>query len=170
MKKLLFPLLIFGSTQLSAQKKACDLLDVAFINKTLGTNLIYDSNSIVNKMGKFECRYTDSKSYDKVAGVNLLEAKIYGGYDVVKGEFDTNQKDIAAGRKAVGKFTKIVIFAKNGINGFYMTAPKDTYTPEAFTFKFRKGDFVVTFFTNDIAPEVSIKKLDEIFQALSSKL
>ena len=147
------------------------MLDVAFINKTLGTNLVYDPNSIVNKSGKFECRYyANANSYDKMAGVNLLEAKIYGGYDVVKGEFDTNQKDIAAGRKAVGKFTKIVLFAKNGINGFYMTAPKDTYTPEAFTFKFRKGDFVATFFTNDIAPEISIKKLDEIFQALSSKL
>ena len=73
----------------------------------MGTNLIYDPNSIVNKSGKFECRYTVPGSYDKNIGVGLLEAKIYSGYDMLKIEFDNNQKDIADGKKAIGKFAKI---------------------------------------------------------------
>lgn len=161
---------LFVSIQTFAQKKACDLLDVAFINKTLGTSLQYDPNSIVNKSGKFQCRYTDANSYDKNAGVGLLDAKIYSGYDMLKIEFDNNQKDITAGKKAIGKFTIIIAVPKAGANAYYMIGPKDTYTPEAFTFKFRKGDYVVVFSTNDIPAEISIKKIDEIFQALSAKL
>ena len=160
----------FVITQVLAQKKACDLIEVATINKILGTNLIYDPNSIVNKSGKFDCRYTVAGSYDKNIGVGLLEAKIYSGYDMLKIEFDNNQKDIAAGKKAIGKFTKIVAVPKAGANAYYMIGPKDTYTPEAFTFKFRKGDYVVVFSTNDIPAEVSIKNIDEIFQVLSAKL
>ncbi len=165
----LLSLLFYGP--LGAQpKKACELTDVATINSILGTTLQYDANSIINKSGKYECRYTDPKSPGRYIAIGLLESKVAYGYDMLKTEFDTNQKMTSEGKKAGGKFTKFVAFSKAGANAYYMTGPKDDFSPEALTFKFRKGDYLLSFSTNDITNSSVIEKLDAVYTLFSSKL
>lgn len=167
---LVFSLLVFVVLTNAQAKKACELVDVAAINAILGSSLAYDANSAINKTGKFECMYMDPKTPGKYISVGLLESKIAYGYDMLKTDFDNNQKAIAQGGKATGKFTKFFAYARGGANAFYMTGPKDDFSPEAFVFKFRKGDYLLTFSTNDLAAAGVVAKIDALYTLFSSKL
>lgn len=155
----------FGLLQ-AQTKKACDLTDVAAINKILNIELTYDPKSAANKSGKYECRYMDPNTPGKYIAVGLTEAKIEYGYDVLKNEFETNQKDVAAGKKATGKFIHFFPYPKGGPTAYYMTAPKDDFGAEAFILKFRKGNYVVSFSTEAIPTAKVIEKLDEVYKNL----
>ncbi len=150
-------------------KKACELTNVAEINTILGTDLQFDSNSIINKRGDFECRYTANNS-NKYVAIGLVAMKIQYGYDALKAQYEENEKKIASGGKAIGKFNRLVPYTKAGANAYYMTGPKDNFSSEAFIFYFRKGNYIISFSTNDISSDISIKKIDDIFKILGAKL
>lgn len=150
-------------------RKACELTSVAEINNILGTSLIFDANSPINKSGQFECRYTNPQSPGQYVAVGLLEAKIEYGYDMQKTDFDTNQKAIASGGKAVGKFTRFYPFAAGGPTAYYMTGEKDDFSPEAFVFHFRKGNYIVTFSAAGLPLKTLTSHVDALFK-LGSKL
>ncbi len=164
-------LTLIAVSQLNAQsKKACDLTDVTTINSIMGTALVFDANSSINKTGKFECRYTDPAKPGKYIAVGLLESKPAYGYDMLTSDFNTNKNAVAGGGKAGGKFTKFFPYTNGGANAFYMTGPKDDYSSEALTFKFRKGDYILTISTNDMATNSAVEKLDALYRLFSSKL
>jgi hypothetical protein len=174
MKKIVSFFTLWGvfiySFGLSAQtKKACELTNVAEINAILGTTLQFDSNSNINKRGDFECRYTANNS-NKYVAIGLVAMKIQYGYDAFKVQYEENEKKIASGGKAIGKFNRLVPYPKAGANSYYMTGPNDDFSSEAFIFYFRKGDYIISFSTNDISSDVLIKKIDDIFKTVGAKL
>jgi hypothetical protein len=151
-------------------KKACDLTDVTTINNLLGTNLQYDANSPINKTGKFECRYTDPAVPGKYISIGLLESKIEYGYDALKSELDNNKKSIGEGKKAGGIFVEFKSFSQGNANAYMMFAPKSDFSPEVFTFKFRKGNYIVSFNGQDIPAKIIGQKANDIYQLLQAKL
>ncbi len=151
-------------------KMAKNLTDVESINKILNTKLVYDTKSIQNKSGKFDCVYTDTNVPGRKVSIGLIEAKIQYGSDLLTMDFKENQKRISEGKKAIGKYDKFYLYPKAGSNSFYMTGSKDNYSDEAFTFKFRQGNYIVTFYTSDIPVNKVIEKVDEIYKILSLQL
>ncbi len=157
-------LFVFQSVYAQASKKASEVTSVAAVNALLGTKLTYEPNSLVNKSSVYECRYIDPKQPGMFFSVGLLNAKIEYGYDLQKTDFDTNKKAITAGQKAIGKFTKFYPVAIAGPTAYYMTGEKDNYTPEAFSFRFRKGDYIVTFQTNAIPTKLMADKVSDLYK------
>ncbi len=149
--------------------KACDVITVEAVNAALDSHLVFDAHSIVNKSGIFECRYTDANNFSTYVAIGLLSAKIEYGYDLLTADFSTNQAAIAAGKKAVGKFTVFKSVDIAGKNAYYMTGEKDVYSPEAFQFKFRKGDYIVTVSSGNMSLAKMTAKVNELI-ALFSKL
>ena len=156
-------------TSFAQSLKACDLTTVEAMNAAVNTHLVFDANSIVNKNGKFECRYTDSNAPSTYIAIGLLQAKVEYGYDLLVIDFKSNQTAITSGKKAGGKFTFLKAVDGAGKNAFYMTGEKDDYSPEAFEFKFRKGDYMVTVSSQNISVSKMTAKVNELF-ALFSKL
>jgi len=158
-------LFLTSSVSVTGQtKKACDLVSVEQLNKLLSTNLIYDKNSIINRNGKFECRYTDSKLPGTYIAIGLLSSKIQYGYDLLETDFKSNKQSITSGSKAGGKFTKFVAFPAGGGNAFYMTAEKTDFSAEAYVLKFRNGEYIITVSSENIPVQLLIAKTSEIYR------
>ncbi len=168
-------LIFFGLSSINSIKtqaqslKACDLTTVEAVNAAMNMHLVFIPNSIVNKNGKFECRYTDSNAPSTYIAIGLLHSKIEYGYDLLAADFKSNKQIISEGKKAIGKFTVFIPIDSAGKNAFYMTGDKDDYSPEAFVFKFRKGDYIVSVSSNDIPLAKMTAKISEIY-ALFDKL
>jgi hypothetical protein len=126
--------------------------------------LIYDKYSIINKNGKYECRYTDSKQPGTYIAIGLLSSKVQFGYDLLDSDFKTNKESIAASGKAAGKFTKFFPFQAGGKNAFLMTGEKTDFSSEAFVFKFRKHDYLITISSENIPIKQLTDKVSEIYK------
>ena len=160
--------LLNGINKINGQNlKACDVVTVAQINSVLGAHLTYDPNSIINKSGKFECRYTDPSTPGTFVSIGLLSAKIDYGYDMLKTDFDNQKREIGAGRKAVGKYTKFFPFPTGGATSFYMTGEKDDYSPSSFSFKFRKGDYIVSLTVENLLLSTCTSNTTALFNLFS---
>jgi len=147
--------------------KACEIVTVQDINKVVGTNLQYDPNSIINKNGKFECRFTDPKLPGTYIAIGLLSSKIEYGFDLLKSDFESNTKAISNGGKAGGKFTKYSNFQPGGNYAFYMTGEKTDYGAEAFVLKFRKGNYIITISAENIPVKTLAEKAPELYKLFS---
>jgi hypothetical protein len=118
----------------------------------------------------YECRYTDPAVSGKYISIGLLESKIEYGYDVLKAEYDNNKKSIAEGKKAGGIFIAFSPINLGTANAYMMTAPKTDFSPEVFTYKFRKGNYIVSFNGQDISGILVAQKAKDIYQLLQAKL
>ncbi len=79
-------------------------------------------------------------------------------------DFKSNKQTISEGKKAIGKFTVFIPIDSAGKNAFYMTGDKDDYSPEAFVFKFRKGDYIVSVSSHNIPLAKMTAKVSEIYE------
>jgi len=162
--------LLMATCPLLAQKNATGLTDVATVNKILGTHLQFDSGSPANKLGRYECRYTDPAGGNQYVAIHLLESKVQYGYDVLKSEFDHAKTEIAAGRKILAKYTTFAPYAAGGSYAYYLTGPKDKATEASVLFKFRKGDYIVAMTAEGLDPLTVTAKINALYTALKAKL
>ena len=155
--------IIIPKTSSAQTLKACDIATVDAVNVAVNTHLIFDTTSIINKNGKFECRYTDSNAPNTYIAIGLLYSKVQYGYDLLAEDFKSNKQTIFEGKKAVGKFSVFIPIDSAGKNAFYMTGEKDDYSPEAFAFKFRKGDYILSISSHGIPLAKMTAKISEIY-------
>ena len=94
----------------------------------------------------------------------LLAAKVEYGYDLLDSDFKTNKGTIETSGKAGGKFTKFFPFQPGGKNAFYMTGEKTDFSGEAFVFKIRKGDYIITLSSENIPLLLVTDKIPEMYK------
>lgn len=167
---LLLVALLPAASPLRAQKNATGLTDVATVNKILGTHLQYNPESPVNKLGRYECRYTDPNSNNLYVAINLLESKVQYGYDVLKSEFEHAKTEIAAGRTILAKYTGFSPYPPGGAYAYYLTGPKDKATEASVLFKFRKGDYIVAMTAEGLDVATVTARINALYNALKAKL
>ena len=156
--------LCITNSTIAQERKACDIVSVEQINQLLKLNLIYDKNSIINRTGKFECRFTNPSLPGTYISISLLAAKVEYGYDLLDSDFKTNKGTIETSGKAGGKFTKFFPFQPGGKNAFYMTGEKTDFSGEAFVFKIRKGDYIITLSSENIPLLLVTDKIPEMYK------
>jgi hypothetical protein len=160
---VLFLFLAWNYSMAQTKNDAATLITTDQINQLLGVK-VGDSKSI---MGSKYCEHHSADFKSKVVVQYTAFSTSKAAADMLKMAYDENNKDITAGKKAVGIFTAIKTFSSAGPGAYYLTSPGNEYSPgHLVRLQFVLGTAMFSFETTGIEMDKVIAKLDDIFKII----